>query len=244
VEALAFVLKILCDRLAARIRGRGLAAGRLELVLALDRALCNPCTPDGGSHRLTLSIVLPSPIARAPDLLAVVRARLQTCSLAAPVLAATLRAPELARKASHTLDWLAPQPKAEQALPRLVAELSAELGEDTVGLLELVDTWLPADRTRLVPYGSRSSKTTHSLHSLVTASLEPSRLVCTTQISRAALVGAKHLARVDTVQWWRHAPTSQGCSRHDLFMAWVDGAPAWLELREPSQPLHLRGWMD
>ena len=247
IEALAFVLKILCDRLAVRIQGRGLAAGRLELVLGLDGALCHPCPHDGGSHRLTLSIVLPSPIARAPDLLSVVRARLETCSLAAPVLAATLRAPELARTPTLTLDWLTPQPKAERALPRLVAELSAELGEDAVGMLELVDTWLPADRTRLVPYGSRSSKTQqslHSLHSFVTASLEPSRLVCAKQISRGALVGAKHLARVDTVQWWRHAPTSQGCSRHDLFMAWVDGALAWLELREPSQPLHLRGWMD
>ena len=40
IEALAFVLKTLCDRLAARLQGRAMAASRLELVLRLDRALC------------------------------------------------------------------------------------------------------------------------------------------------------------------------------------------------------------
>jgi protein ImuB len=255
VEALAFVMNLLCDRLAVRLRGRAMAAARLELVLTLDRALCDQSL-DVGSHRLTLSVVLPSPIIRAPDLLAIVCARLETCALAAPVVAVTLRAPELARVASRTLDWLLPRPKADYALPRLVAELSAELAENTVGLLELVDTWLPTERTRLVPYGSRSEKTTHSL---VTSALEPSRLVCATsqptaarpkgtaatlQISRGALVRAKHLVRIEAVQWWRHAPAAHESSRYDLFMAWVDGSLAWLELGDPSQQARLCGWMD
>jgi protein ImuB len=240
IEALAFVLKLLCDRLATRLLGRAMAAARLELVLALDRALCDP-PPGASSHRLTLSVVLPSPIVRAPDLLAIARARLETCVLSAPVVAVTLRAPELARVSSRTLDWLMPRPKADCALPRLVAELSAELGENTVGLLELVDTWLPLGRTRIVPYGNPPLKTAHSL---VTSAVEPSRLVCATPISRGALVGAKHLGRVEAVQWWRHAPTSRESSRHDLFMAWVDGSLAWLELCDPSQQPNLCGWMD
>jgi protein ImuB len=241
VEALAFVLKALCDRLSARLMGRAMGARSVELVLALDRALC----PLTSAHLLTLPVALASPITGASDLLSIVRARLETCVLAAPVLAVTLRAPELARTSPRTLDWLAPQPKAESALPRLAAELSAQYGEKTVGLLELVDTWLPAKRTRLVPYGGSSSKTgSMSRHSLVTSAIEPSRLVCAMPISRGAIVHAKHIARIDAVQWWRQVPTSCESSRHDLFMAWVDGALAWLELRDPNQQPRLCGWMD
>ena len=39
VEALAFVTRALCDRLAARLEGRAMAAARVGLVLGLDRAL-------------------------------------------------------------------------------------------------------------------------------------------------------------------------------------------------------------
>jgi hypothetical protein len=226
IDALAFVLKTLCDRLAARLHGRALAAARLELVLTLDRTffeetasgfdhapaepgmctsgfdhtpaepgtcvsgfdhapaepgtyasgfdhtpaepgMCTsgfdhtPAEPGMCRHRVALSIVLPSPIARAPDLLAVVRVRLERCLLAAPVLAVTLRASELACAPTRTLDLFAPEPKADCALPRLVAELVAQLGEGQVGMLTLVDTWLPADRTRLVPYTGMSLNGDH-----------------------------------------------------------------------------------
>src|SRR5579883_1946561 len=40
-DALGFVLKASCDRLAARLQGRAVAASRLEVVLALDRAFCD-----------------------------------------------------------------------------------------------------------------------------------------------------------------------------------------------------------
>jgi protein ImuB len=131
-ESLAFVLKILCDRLAARLHGRALAAARLELVLTLDRALLPspsvragplPAETETCPHRSVLSMILPSPIVRAADLLSIVRVRLDGCSLPAPVLAVTLRAPELARAPGRTLDLLSPGPKAHRALPRLVAEL-------------------------------------------------------------------------------------------------------------------------
>jgi protein ImuB len=39
IEGLAFVVKALCDRLAARLEGRAMSAARLELCLRLDRAL-------------------------------------------------------------------------------------------------------------------------------------------------------------------------------------------------------------
>ncbi len=153
VEAIAFVVKTLCDRLAARLEGRGMAAARIELLLGLDRALC-----EGRSHLSSLEVVLPVPLARAADLLAVVRARLEHHVVAAPVLAATLRATELARAEGRNLELLSPEPRADRALPRLVAELSAELGPSRVGVLALADTWVPDERTHLERFGSAPAR--------------------------------------------------------------------------------------
>jgi protein ImuB len=252
LEALTFVLKTLCDRLAARLQGRAMAAARLELVLSLDRALLgkengSTAPPQQGrkpgpAHVSTLTILLPAPLARAADLLAVVRARLEHHTLAAPVLVATLRAPELARAPGRTLDMLDPEPPAALALPRLVAELSAELGPARVGVLALNDTWCPDERTRLIPYGALSPSMRHS----VTSALEPSRLVEPSRVSREELAMVVPLARFEATEWWRRGPR-----RSDVAAAWVDsegrsargsGALAWVELGEDDAVI--RGWVD
>jgi protein ImuB len=233
VEALAFVLKTLCDRLAARLHGRAMAAARLELVLALDRALC-----EGAEPVSTLTAVLPAPLARADELLAVLRARLERHTLAAPVLVATLRAPELARAPARTLDLLEPEPRATLALPRLVAELSAELGAARVGVLSLVDTWSPDERTRLVQYGTPPRAPAHAL---VTSVLEPSRLTTPSRVPREQLGEVRLLARYEATEWWRRPPRSR-----ELAVAWVGSGPggalAWVELGEDGAVI--RGWVD
>jgi protein ImuB len=243
VESLAFVIKTLCDRLAVRLCGRAMAASRLELVLSLDRALCEP-----EEHRQSFSMALPSPISRSEDLLAVVRARIERCSLPAPVLSVMLRAPELARATLRTLDLLDPEPKIDLVLPRLVAELAAEIGEERVGTLDLVDTWSPHERTRLVAWrGSpgghspaiASMASARSRHVLTTGAREPSRIVDASPVSRSALVGARLLARVEGVEWWR-----RGLCRHDLLEAWLDEGVGWLDLCDGSDEPVLRGWMD
>jgi len=124
VEALAFVAKALCDRLAARLEGRAVAAARVGLVLGLDRGLLGESAPPS----LAIEVALPVPIVRAADLFAVVRARLERIDLPAPVLAVTLRALELSSSRPRALDLLAPEPRAERALTPLVAELTADLG--------------------------------------------------------------------------------------------------------------------
>jgi protein ImuB len=233
VEALAFVLKTLCDRLAAKLQGRAMAAARLELVLKLDRALC-----EGRPHEATLDAVLPAPLARAADLLAVVRTRLERCELYAPVLAVTLRAPELAVAPSRTGSLLTPEPKADRALPRLVAELGAELGLARVGVLALVDTWSPDERTRLVPSGAAQAP---PWRSMVTSSIEPTRLAVPSRVAREELSGVLPLARVEAVEWWRRP-----ARRRDLAAAWVGpakgGALAWVELGDDGAIV--RGWID
>jgi protein ImuB len=233
VEALAFVVKTLCDRLAARLQGRAVAAARLELELALDRALCNGADPVS-----RLRVTLPSPLARAADLLAVLRARLERHTLAAPALAVTLRAPELAGASPRTLSLLEPEPKADRALPRLVAELSAELGAARVGVLALVDTWAPGERTRLV---APTAPLPSFRHPLVRSALEPSRLVEPSRRPLEALSEVRMLARVEAVEWWRRGP-----ARRDVAAAWTrsehGGALAWVELHEDDAVV--RGWVD
>jgi protein ImuB len=241
VETIAFVVKALCDRLAARLEGRGVAAARIELLLGLDRALC-----EGRSHLSSLEVVLPVPLARAADLLAVVRARLEHHVVIAPVLAATLRATELARAEGRNLELLSPEPRADRALPRLVAELSAEIGPSRVGVLALADTWAPDERTRLVRFGSPPERPRAPG---VTSALEPTRLVQSRSIARDAFVPVRSLARIEAVEWWRCAPR-----RRDLLAAWTSPAEraqamtspaalAWVELRDDGEA-SIRGWVD
>jgi protein ImuB len=232
VEAIVFVVKTLCDRLAARLEGRGVAAARIELLLGLDRALC-----EGRPHLSSLEVVLPVPLVSAADLLAVVRARLEHHVVAAPVLAATLRATELARAEGRNLELLSPEPRAERALPRLVAELSAELGPSRVGVLVLADTWVPDERTRLVRFGSPPERT---LTPGVTSAIEPTRLVPSRPVPRDAFVPVRPLARIETVEWWRRAPR-----RRDLLAAWTsqERALAWVELRDDGEA-SIKGWVD
>ncbi len=239
VEALAFVTKTLCDRLAARLHGRAMAATRLELVLGLDRALC-----EGACTTSKLDVSLPTPIARAADLLAVVRAGLERHSLMAPVLTATLRAPELARASARTVDLLAPEPKADRALPRLVSELVADLGGASIGTLELVDTWAPDERTRLVPFGFRAVAPRQERSR---CHPEPSRLVRPRRVPRESLARAELLARIEANEWWRHGHDHRRNPRvRDLFMLWMEEPRglAWIELVSPDAQAWLLGWMD
>jgi protein ImuB len=244
VEGLVFAAKTLCDRLSARLAGRAVGASRLVLVLSLDRAFVAP----GAEPAFAVELALPAPIARAADLFSVVRTRLDRVELPAPVLAVTLRALDLAPVVARPLDWLAPEPKAERALPRVVAELVADLGPSRLGTLALVDTWAPDLRTRLVPLGERPAAGRRTR--MVTSALEPSRLVAPVHLSIESIArsSALLLARFDGVEWWRRRG-----GRRDFWAAWrvdprdvPDPAPsalAWIEVG-PQGDGWLRGWID
>jgi protein ImuB len=240
-EALVFVVKRLADRLSPRLAGRCSKARRLELVLSLDRALLPPDERENPTR--TLEVNSPAPLATVDELLRVLRARIESYEIEAPILAVTLRALQLVTSEGQPLDLLVPEARAERALPRLGAELVAELGEGRVGTFALCDSWIPEERARLVSLSqaapARARPALH--HALLSGAPEPSRLLRGSLSFRESESHTRTLLeRIEAVEWWKRGPRSKS-----FLAAWLEDrhAMAWLEV-DPEDPPRLRGWMD
>jgi protein ImuB len=242
-DALLFVVKGLSDRLAPRLAGRGVAAARLELVFGLDRALAR-------EPRTLLDLPLAAPLAEASEILAVLRSRLDSFSIEAPILTVTLRVSEMTPRTSTSMHLFVPEAKADRALPRLVAELEAELGPGKVGVLTLANRWLPHERSRLVPIGSRCSVVPHVLASpdsprgaLLSGVPEPTRLLAAPiPIPITTVRGVCVPVRQESVEWWTRGMGS--CCEYAT--VWIDSIPAmaWVKLDHQRYQAWIRGWMD
>ena len=252
-EQLLFVAKMLCDRLGARLKGRAMAATRIELEMKLDRAIARESNLPASA---SLEMLLPLPLSEAAELLGVVRARAESFVIPAPILAVTLRATELARRDARALDLFVAEAKADRALPRLAAELAADLGADRIGTLSIANSWVTCERTRLVPFGTPASRLPHvSPHvSFLSRENEPSRLLAIPltfpssrgpisrgPLSRGSLRAVKLLARIEAAEWWR-----RGLESRDFLSAWSDTerAVGYIELNRATGESTLRGWMD
>ena len=263
-EALTFVAKTLADRLATRLAGRAVAASRIELDLVLDVALLPRGDRDAGSSSghthaervQRIAIELPAPLSSASDLLAALRPKIERAVLRAPVLAAKLRAASLVHKPQAALSLFESQPKAERALPRLVAELAADLGEDAVGKLALGDAWLPEERSRFVRLDIKTTsahatatKTRPRRHMLASVP-EPTRILdVPVAVPREAVKVVRHLSRLESVDWWKHLPGDGrgggGAKKGvDYVHAWVDEGAAWVEIDRATGAARVRGWFD
>jgi protein ImuB len=269
-EALLFVAKGLCDRMALRLQGRALGACRMELVFQLDAAL----VPEGSERKTTCAMTMPAPLQSAGDLFAVLKARMERVTLAAPALAVTLRVTEMARREGRSRDLFVPEAKADEALPRLAAELAAELGEGRAGVLCLEDTWVPGKRGRLQAYGEQERKRgRRGAGSVREASavegeankeskggagsagregllreeggLEPSRLLPTPEPVEGAWLAQEEAQvrfhlRLEAVEWWAH-----GLSVRDYATAWMQGKGlAWVEVDRGTGQCRIMGWVD
>lgn len=256
-DALTFVAKTLADRLAMRLAGRAVAADRIELDLTIDVALLPEA--ERGSRIQQIAIDLPAPLSSASDLLAALRPKIERVVLRAPVLSAKLRAPSLVHKREAALSLFEAQPKAERALPRLVAELASDLGVDAVGKLVLGDSWSPADRSRFVRLdvaakSAGAKPKPKPRHHLVSSVPEPTRILAKPMpIAREAVRVVRHLSRLESVEWWKHVPGQGPASAGDAnlpkrgvdyVVAWVDEAAAWVELDRGSKATKVRGWFD
>lgn len=256
-DALSFVAKTLTDRLAMRLAGRAVAVDRLELDLAIDVALLSADERDRGRIQ-QIALDLPAPLSSASDLLAALRPKIERLVLRAPVLSAKLRAASVVHKRSAALSLFEAQPKAERALPRLVAELASDLGPDAVGKLVLGDAWSPDDRSRFVRLDvaakakAKAERGTKAKprHHLVSSVPEPTRILAVPQpVNREAVKIVRHLSRIEAVEWWKQLPSGSGDRGErlkgvDYVYAWVDDAPAWVELDRHSKAARVRGWFD
>lgn len=244
-EALLFVAKMLCDRMGPRLLGRALGAARLEMVFALDRAL----VPEGESLHAVAALALPAPLQRAADLFAALRARIESIVLVAPALAVTLRVPELARMECRARDLFIPEAKADLALPRLTAELTAELGEERVGVLALADTWTPSQRARLTPYRPPKSSSPSAVKAKdalrdPAGTTQPTRFLAQPRpLPRTGVSALSLVMRLEAVEWWKGNAAT--VTTHDYGTAWIDGTGhAWIEIDRVTGERVVRGWMD
>ena len=251
-EALTFVAKTLADRLATRLAGRAVAASRIELDLVLDVALLPRDERDARNARVQrIAIELPAPLSSASDLLAALRPKIERAVLRAPVLAAKLRAASLVHKPQAALSLFESQPKAERALPRLVAELAADLGEEAVGKLGLGDAWLPEERSRFVRLDVNAKATAARPRRHMLASVpEPTRILDVPMpVPRDAVKVVRHLSRLESVDWWKRLPGEGAHGAHgkkgvDYVHAWVDEGAAWVEIDRATGVARVRGWFD
>jgi protein ImuB len=246
-DALTFVAKSLTDRLALRLAGRAASAARLELTLALDAAMLAPGDATGEARTELVAVDLAAPLSAAGDMLAALRAKIERLVLRAPVLSVKLRAPVLVHKPAAAQSLFEAQPKAERALPRLVAELSSDLGPTAVGKLALGDAWIPEDRSRFVRLDhapSPAQKRKKRRH-LVSSVPEPTRILAEpVPVARDAIHIVRRLARIECVDWWKRSPGESLARGADYVYAWTDDGAAWVEIDRASGATRIRGWFD
>lgn len=244
-EAVLFALRTLAARLAARLEGRALGTTELTLTFELDDAARSSEKRRRSRHERVL--VLASPVRSEHDIFAVARARVEAAerrqeTFTAPILAVELAATKLARLGSRNLDLLVSEGRAASIIPRLAAELSADLGEGKAGMLSLVSSLDPAERARLVPFEERARTM------LVSVDVpEPSRLfVEPAPVTIHVDGGFRLIARTAWLSWWKRPVEllERRTTERDLGVAWSSEAKAtaWLEQDGTTGSYILRGW--
>lgn len=249
LEALSFVVKTLASRLALRLAGRGVGVVKLTLELALDARLARHASSDAAPERKRCVLTLPTPISHARELFVVLRARLERTLLPAPVLALTLRADECRARVHVPRSLFEPESQGSRAMPLLVAELSAELGDGAVGRLALGDSWRPDERSVLTPFFGDTPSTPSRDEPAPSpeASPEPSLLLPEPlPVERRLVTAFRFVARHESLAWWR-APAATALvtpSACDRVAATVEGRAALVELDKVDGGAKILGWLD
>jgi protein ImuB len=155
IEPLLFALRGLVGRLSARLEGRGEAAQSIELGAPYDRSIAklrNVPPSEQGEAGLFFRIELPSPLFKKSDFFRVLKSKLEQVTLAAPVTRLSITARMLTRAPRLQL-WMGTEAAIQHdpgAMAVLLAELSAEIGPDNVGVLSIDPVHRPEARSQLV----------------------------------------------------------------------------------------------
>jgi protein ImuB len=178
----------------------------------------------GEKAEQVLRFKLATPLHRAEEMRRVLSARLSRTKLGAPSLGMRLSVPKLlpavARQLelSQVLAGVTVSAAADDEIPVLIAELTAELGEERVGTLKLVDSHRPEAKSRLSPaqlergqpsQGMRGKRNGRSSRAALQAMADGARLR-KTELSFAELPGAPTRLLAEPCEL--HAPLRVGVS--------------------------------
>jgi len=151
-EPLCFVLRGLAARISARLCARGEAAEVLDVTLVHDSVIARF---RGVEAQTVLHFKLSQPLHREAELRRIVASRLERLRLAAPSVGMKLTVPRLApivqRQLSLTELLSGDTTSGEEDLPLVLAELAADIGEEHIGVLGLVDAHRPEAQSQLGP---------------------------------------------------------------------------------------------
>jgi protein ImuB len=195
LEPMLFALRGLASRLAVRLFGRGMATR--ALVVLFHGA--------GGSTE-TVRVELPAALHRTDDIFAVLRARLTSHRLAAPVRELTLQADLLVPRDDTSGHLFRAEGRGELSLPRLLGELESHHGSENVGFLQVSDAWRPEDRSRLLPASARPNGTHEPRLAESFARLqpfEPLRVFAAPVPVEPLEVLAPYM-HLESPEWWRY----------------------------------------
>lgn len=260
VEPLLFALRGVLARICARLEGRGEAIRDMTLALTYDRSLAERAGVDR-VHELRFDF--PAAFSRPDELLRVARARLEATTLAAPVRGLSVSSAQICEAPRTQLDLEGGERSFEHVIPSLVAELTAEFGDDGVGLLEPTHEHLPEEASKLSRFSAQrttrasSSPKDEQLSLWPTRRVDPpTRLLPTPLPIQGSLVqdgfltieGAPyHVRRVslaerlDEVAWW-----TESAPQRDYARVWLDGAggvfEAWVLRDRKRRKMFLHGW--
>ena len=245
---LLFVLRGMTSRAAARLNARGEAAARIEVTLPLDRSIAalrladrgEDVNPDEGEIALGFHVDLPAPLSEEGDLLRALRAKLERTELFAPAIGIRMVIPQIVSARRVQLDLGRGKAIDPDKLPALLAELSADIGADRIGVLAIQDAHRPEARSKLRPANvmSRTLRRdaqmafpgTWSAPPPLDPSLEPARMlpapVPLGRIGKSSVIAVDQqlfaidkltfVMRLDKAEWWAHSPASR-----DYVRAWL-----------------------
>lgn len=275
-EPLLFVLRGMTSRLTVRLASRGEACSRLDVTIPYDRSIARLRSKDqrglsgaGDDFCLRLVIDLPAPLSDEADLLRALKAKLERAELRAPAVGLRLELSQIVGARRVQLDLSRDVAIDPDRLPALLAELSAEIGAERVGVLEILDAHRPEARSRLAPADLQApparSLPDEGASPDGPGPSEPTRLLPEpVPIGRVQLGGVVTIEgqayvierlrfemRLQSVEWWTETPASRDYAR-----AWLvalkpsPGAKPKFQLRkggapsaEPPSPLAAEAWI-
>jgi protein ImuB len=223
-EPLLFVLRRLTSRLAARLQGRGQATNDVELTLHYDAKIFAREIDPNRQPREVFSIALPAPLATEIDLFRTLKSKVENLEIATPIVSLEISLSRIVDAPHVQLDLSRDEAVRPDALPALLAELSADIGDENVGVLTIVDTHRPEARSKLIsPADPKPKRGRIEASDPPRTSKEPTRLLpepiplgsiaigSTVFVGHATfeIVRVAFDRRLDGIEWWARSEVSR-----------------------------------